>query len=250
MIVKTIPAFYDNYIYAVYYSENECFVVDPSQAEPVLQQVIEDNSSVSHILLTHHHSDHTGGVAELKSRFGCHVISDDRKRIPQTDRTSADERFFKLGPLNVTIILTPGHTKTSVCYLVEDDNKSSSAIFAGDTLFAGGCGRLFECDGKVMWDSLCRLRDLPGGAAVYPGHDYTEENYEFALSIEADNDKVAKRLKRVKDMDVIELSTIDIEKQTNIFLRSDEKKLQNILDMNGKKGYEVFTELRLRKDRF
>ncbi len=153
------------------------------------------------------------------------------------------------------VIATPGHTRTSVCYymLPTNDNKNS-IVWTGDTLFVGGCGRIIECDAEVMWNSLNKLASLPEQTLVYCGHDYTVENYEFALTIEPENEAVKQCLKRTKQAQKearpTAPSTILQERLTNPFLRADAPELKNALHMPKASPVEVLSELRRRKDVF
>jgi len=169
--VITIPALGDNYIYLYRYSQNNAFVVDPGDAGAVLKELKEHRLNLTDALSTHRHFDHTAGIEDLKKKTGCKVIVSEKTEI------------FHIDNMNIQIIATPGHTRDSVCYYVQPSEKHSGVLFTGDTLFIGGCGRPIECDASIMWDSLQKIATLPDDTLVYPGHDYTEENYEFALTI-------------------------------------------------------------------
>ncbi len=235
--VITIQACGDNFIYLFKYGQNDAFVVDPSVSEPVLQRLNADGLNLKMALITHHHWDHLGGLGDLKKKTGCQIIGADARRISGIDRVLGDGDIIKTAQYNIRVISTPGHTKTSICYYLEPSDDNVGILWTGDTMFIGGCGRIFECDAETMLDSLLRLTDLPDDTLVYCGHDYTIENYEFALTIEPINPIFEKRLKELRTSSLTVPSTIGREKQTNIFLRSGR-------DVN------VFAKLRGKKDFF
>jgi hydroxyacylglutathione hydrolase len=249
--VITIPALGDNLIYLHRHNRSDCLVVDPSDCSPVLRILREQDLSLTTILITHHHWDHTGGVAELKQKTGCKIIGGDKRRILGIDQLVEDGEILPVGDADVHVIATPGHTSTSVCYYVPPSAGSVSGIlWTGDTLFVGGCGRLFEGNAESMWESLQRLASLPDDTLVYCGHDYTLENYEFALSIEPDNQVVKRRLHDIERTGQTVPSTILQERTTNVFLRAGTSELKSALDMPQAKDFEAFAELRRRKDVF
>ncbi len=249
--VITIPALGDNLIYLHRYNRSDCLAVDPSDCSPVLRILREQDLSLKMILVTHHHWDHTGGVAELKQKTGCKVIGGDKRRIRGLDHLVEDGQILPVGDADVQVIATPGHTSTSVCYYVPpSENNTSGILWTGDTLFVGGCGRLFESNAESMWESLQKLVSLPDDTLVYCGHDYTVENYEFALSIEPGNQAVRQRLNDIRQTGQIVPSTMLQERTTSIFLRAGTPELKAALSMPRAKDFEVFAELRRRKDSF
>jgi len=253
--VITIPASGDNFIYLYRYDKNNALVVDPCNSSAVLHKLKEHNLNLTTILVTHHHWDHTGGISDLKKKTGCKVVGADKRRIPSIDFLVDDKRILTVGNYELHVIATPGHTKTSVCYYIPaTDENEHKVLWTGDTLFIGGCGRILECNARTMWDSLIKLASLPDDTLVYCGHDYTQENYEFALTIEPDNKAVKKRLREIietvrKDGFTVP-STILQEKTTNIFLRSDSEEIKIALNMPNAGIVDVFAELRRRKDVF
>ncbi len=249
--VITIPALGDNLIYLYRYNQSDCLAIDPSDCSSVLRIVKEQTLSLKTILVTHHHWDHTGGVAELKHKTGCKVVGGDKRRIRSIDQLVQDAQALPVGDAEVRVIATPGHTSTSVCYYVPPSPANASGIlWTGDTMFVGGCGRLFEGNAKTMWESLQKLASLPDDTLVYCGHDYTLENYEFALSIEPGNQAVAQRLADMKQTGRAVSSTMLQERATNPFLRAGAPQLKDALNMPQAKDVEVFAELRRRKDSF
>ncbi|MHC4104329.1 MAG: hydroxyacylglutathione hydrolase [Planctomycetota bacterium] len=252
--VVTIPAFGDNYIYLYRYDKNNALAVDPCDSSAVLNSLNEHNLNLTTILITHHHWDHTGGVSDLKKKTDCEVIGADKRRIPAIDRVVDDKQVLTMGNIKIQVIATPGHTNTSVCYYISESNDKHKILWTGDTLFTGGCGRIMECTARTMFDSLLTLASLPDDTLVYCGHDYTLENYEFAMTIEPDNKAVRQRLQEIKQTiragGFTVPSTILQEKTTNIFLRSDTNEIKTALNMPDAGAVDVFAELRRRKDVF
>jgi len=175
--VITIPALGDNFIYLYKYSKTAAFAVDPAESTGVLKALKDNGLTLSAILITHHHYDHTGGAGELKHKTGGKIIGGDKRRIPGIDSVVEDGQTLSFGDAKVQVIATPGHTSTGVCYYKEPSVQNRPGVlWTGDTLFIGGCGRLLECDARTMWASLQKLASLPDDTLVYCGHDYTLEN--------------------------------------------------------------------------
>ena len=253
--VITIPAFGDNFIYLYRYDQTNVFAVDSSDASAVLDILKKRGLNLTEIFATHHHWDHIGANSELKKAAGCKVIGPDKQRIPGIDRVVEDGEVVTIGNTKVEVIATPGHTRTSVCYYIRSaSNNVSGILWTGDTLFAGGCGRVFECDAETMLHSLLRLAALPDETRVCCGHNYTLENYEFALNIEPDNQTLKERLEQIREAQSrggqAAHSTILQERTTNPFLRCDTAEMKSALNMSGASAVEVFAELRRRKDIF
>lgn len=243
--VIPIRALGDNFVYLYRYGDSKAFCVDPGDSRSVLSALKEHGLSLTTILLTHHHFDHVGGTNALVKETGCKVIGSDMDRMPRLDSVVEDGESIHLDDIEIEVIETPGHTKTSVCYLVNDKH-----LFSGDTLFIGGCGRIFEGNVKTMLKSLVRLAVLDGEILVYPGHDYTAENYEFSLSIEADNAEVQRLLDDISAGNTAIPSTILQERNTNIFLRSNWESVRSVLSMPDSPAVNVFAKLRKLKDVF
>jgi hydroxyacylglutathione hydrolase len=253
--VTIIPARCDNFIYLYRYNRSNAFVVDPGDSSPVLGILRERGLDLTTILVTHHHWDHIAGTVELKEKTGCKVIGPDKQRIPGIDCVVEDGQALAIGNVRIQVIATPGHTRMAVCYYMQPSNENKNGIlWTGDTLFIGGCGRLLECDARSMWDSLLKLASLPDDTLVFCGHDYTVENYQFALSIEPSNQAVKQCLSEVRQAQrkgrQTVPSTMSREKTTNPFLRADTSKLKTALNMTRAQAVEVFAELRRRKDFF
>ena len=253
--VITIGALGDNWIYLYRHNQSDSFVVDPGDSSSVLSVMETHGLSLKTILITHHHWDHIAGTVELKRKTGCKVIGGDKRRIPAIDHVAEDGQILTIGNAKIQVIATPGHTRTGVCYYMQPSNDNKNGrLWTGDTLFVGGCGRLLECDAQAMWESLLKLASLPDDTLVYCGHDYTLENYEFALSIEPDNRAVERRLHEVKQAQRQGRQTVPSnilqERTTNPFLRADAHELKTALKMPQAQAVEVFAELRRRKDAF
>ncbi|MFZ9609358.1 MAG: hydroxyacylglutathione hydrolase [Methylococcales bacterium] len=248
-----IPVLTDNYIYLLHDSvSGETAVVDPALAQPVLEILDINGWQLTYILNTHHHLDHVGGNLELKQKTRCRIIAanSDSERIPGIDRGVFEGDVIALGSHQATIIETPGHTSGHIVYYFAKDE----ALFCGDTLFAMGCGRLFEGSAEQMWTSLQKLKVLPSLTRVYCTHEYTQANGRFALSVEPDNVQLQQRMIEVAKLRLLNKSTlpstIEVEKATNPFFREDNSRLQKKLGLEDQSAVIVFTELRKRKDSF
>ena len=254
MKVTIIQALFDNYSFLLE-EGRKGVVVDPGEASPVLQIIKKRKIRIEMILNTHHHPDHVGGNLELKRETGAKIVGPDKSRIRGIDHIVGDEDVLKFGDSGIRVIATPGHTSNGVSfYLPSSRAKEMGMLFSGDTLFSGGCGRLFEGSPEVMWDSLARLADLPGDTLIYCGHEYTVENYMFASTIEPDNEAVKNALSKAGQLRKAGRETVpsvlEAEKITNPFLRAVTKDMRRALNMPDADDVEVFAELRRRKDAF
>ncbi len=242
--VLTLGTLADNYTYVVE-SQGEAVVIDPGEASPVLRTLESSGASLLAVLCTHGHFDHTGGNEELSRRTGCEVLLPD---------TSGADRMVAVGPFEFTVLGTPGHSADSVCFYLPKTDGQPGDVFTGDTLFCGGCGRVFTRSPEAMWASLRKLAVLPPDTRVFCGHDYTLENYEFAVTVEPGNPVVEARLEEARrlaaDGSITVPSTIAAERDTNVFLRAGDPKLRRVLGMEQATDAEVFAEVRRRKDRF
>ena len=198
------------------------------------------------------HGDHTGGISELKQRHHCRVTAPLREaaRIPDVDATVGEGDTVKVGALEAKVIETPGHTLGQINYFFPADK----LLFAGDTLFSIGCGRVIEGTPELMWQSLMKLRALPDDTQVYCGHEYTEANIRFALTIEPDNAALKARAEEAKRQLAAGRptipSTLGEEKRANVFLRADVPEVANSLGLAGRPAWQVFAEIRERKNKF
>jgi hydroxyacylglutathione hydrolase len=226
--------------------------IDAPEAPPVEAALKQTGWKLTDILVTHHHSDHTAGISELKKRYKCRVVAPRKEaaRIPGVDVQVAEGDRVKLGALDGRVIETPGHTAGHIAYVFDTDKLA----FVGDTLFAVGCGRVIEGTPEQMWESLKKLRALPDETQFYCGHEYTQANIRFALTIEPDNRQLAARAAQVERLrqqgQPTIPATIGEEKATNPFLRADLPAVAAAIGMAGRKPAEVFTEIRARKNRF
>jgi len=255
MVTVTVtPLLFDNYAYLLVW-DSEAAVVDPGEAFPILKILEDRGLKLTTILNTHYHSDHVGGNEELKQQTGCQVIGPDDTRVPGLDRAVGNGDSMTFGSSTVEVIATPGHTRSDVCYYMRPclDDKHG-AVWTGDTLFIGGCGRLYEGSPELMWESLLKLATLPPDTLVYPGHEYVLENFEFALTIEPENQTVRERLSDIREIRKAGRptvpSTIREERLTNPFLRAAGPEMGVAIGMPHASAVEVFTELRKRKNEF
>lgn len=251
LTVTLVPCLKDNYAYLLADRDaGLCAVVDPSEPEPVKAALVRTGQKLTHILNTHHHWDHTGGNQALKAEFGAKVIgpAKDRERIPGIDEGVSEASGWTFGPHRARILEVPAHTRGAITFVFGD------IAFTGDTLFAMGCGRLFEGDPPMMWNSLSKLMTLPDDTRIYCGHEYTLSNGRFALTLEPGNADLQSRMKeveaaRAENKPTIP-STMGLEKKTNPFLRPSSSELRRSLGMENASDVDVFGETRRRKDAF
>jgi hydroxyacylglutathione hydrolase len=226
--------------------------IDAPEAAPVEAALRATGWTLSDILVTHHHGDHTGGIAELKQRHRCRVVAprNEMARIPLVDEAVGEADVVKVGQLAARVIETPGHTAGHITYWFEDEELA----FAGDTLFSIGCGRVIEGTPEMMWQSLLKLRGLPGATRVYCGHEYTLANIRFAQTIEPDNLALIARAAEAEQQVAAHKPTIpttmESEKAANPFLRADLPEVAAAVGLAGKPPAQVFAEIRERKNRF
>ena len=251
--VELIPAFSDNYIYLLRDTASDAVgIVDPGTAGPALEALESRKLRLTDILLTHHHDDHIGGVAELKQRYGARVVGprSETGRIPGMDETVAEGDAVTFGAEQAQVFETPGHTRGHISLWFE----KAEALFSGDTLFALGCGRLFEGTPQDMWRSLLKLRPLPEETRVYCGHEYTLSNAKFAVTVDPGNEELKRRADEIArlraDGRPTIPTTIGLERRTNPFLRADDPAVQAAVGMSGDDPVAVFGEIRRRKDNF
>jgi len=218
-----IPAFKDNYIWALRDAERRWLVVvDPGDAQPVLEVIRTQGLRLAAILITHHHWDHTNGIKDLTAAYPVPVYAPAAEAVAGTTHPTAEGTEIPLPELGITLttLEIPGHTRGHVAYYGE------GMLFCGDTLFAGGCGRLFEGTAEQMHRSLSRLAALPPNTQIYCGHEYTEANLRFATRVEPDNADLRARLAAVEAQrarnEITLPSTIATELATNPFLRVDQ----------------------------
>ena len=208
--------------------------------------------NLTDILVTHHHADHTDGIADLKAKYKCRVVAPhaELSKIKLVDETVREGDKVSVGKLSANVIETPGHTAGHITYWFHADKLA----FAGDTIFSIGCGRVIEGTMEQMWNSLKKLRDLPGETLVYCGHEYTLANIKFAKTIEPDNKaliaRAAQAEKQIAAGEPTIPTTMEEEKATNVFLRADVPSVAAAVGLAGKSPAEVFAEIRTRKNKF
>lgn len=235
--VVAVPAFADNYIWLVHDSRSgETAVVDPGEAAPALSEAQRRGWTVTQVWNTHHHWDHSGGNLAMKEAIGCSVSGPAREEIPGRDVALSEGSELRLGRHRGRVMEIPGHTLGHVALVFEDDR----IAFVGDTLFAMGCGKLFEGTPEQMYRSLQRIADLPEDTRLYCGHEYTLANARFAADAEPGNADVASRLAEVEQLrargEITLPTTVAAERATNPFVRSAD--------------WQEFARLRFAKDRF
>lgn len=237
MEIVAVPAFSDNYIWLVHDEESgETAVVDPGDAKPVLAEAERRGWAITQIWNTHWHPDHTGGNLGLKEATGARISGPASGRIPGRDIALAEGSEVRIGDHAGGVIEVPGHTLDHIALIFDDE----AVAFVGDTLFAMGCGRLFEGTPQQMYRSLQRLAGLPADAKLYPAHEYTLSNARFAVHADPHNAALEQRLREVEALrsaDTITLpTTVAQERETNPFVRAT--------------NVEEFARLRAEKDSF
>jgi hydroxyacylglutathione hydrolase len=226
--------------------------IDAPEAAPVEAALAKTGWRLTDILVTHHHADHTDGIPALKAHHKCRVVAPraEAARIPDVDETVAEGDAVRVGGLEGRVIETPGHTAGHVSFFFPVDKLA----FVGDTLFSIGCGRVIEGNPEMMWQSLLKLRALPGDTRFYCGHEYTAANIRFAKTIEPDNTALAARAdetaRQLAAGQPTVPTTIEAEKAENPFLRADVPAVANSVGLAGSPAWKVFAEIRERKNRF
>lgn len=235
--VLAVPAFNDNYLWLVHDSTH-AIVIDPGDAEPILAALDARKLTLVAILLTHHHADHIGGVPDLLQRFKVPVFGPAHEKISAVTHalTEGDRITIKELQLGLSVLDVPGHTRGHIAYVAA----GHGWLFCGDTLFAGGCGRLFEGSPAQMVTSLAKLATLPDATEVYCAHEYTLSNLRFAHEVEPGNHALAARIqteKAKRDQGIPTVpSTIGLEKATNPFMRYLEPEIVGRLQAEGRLG--------------
>ena len=252
-VVRVFPCLTDNFGLLLHDPVTRATAaIDAPEAKPIIAALDHEGWSLTDILITHHHADHVGGVAELKQRYNCRVFAPNDKRVPiaNVDSRLKEGDKIKIGRLNGRVLETPGHTLDHISYVFDDED----LLFAADTLFSIGCGRVIEGNAAMMWDSLLKLRELPDSMKLFCGHEYTMANIRFAFSIEPDNEALKQRTKEVVQQITAKQPTIPSrlgdEKKANVFLRSDSPEVAAAVGMTGRSASDVFAEVRERKNNF
>lgn len=257
MQIHRLPAFSDNYIFVLHDpAQNIAAVVDPADPHPVLRKLQDLGAELVAIFNTHHHSDHVGGNQKLLQTFPNAVVyggEQDRGRIPGQQHYLQEGDQVSFASRTADVYFVPGHTRAHIAYYFPPDAKEEwGELFCGDTLFAGGCGRLFEGTPAQMVDSLSKLRNLPEHTRVWCAHEYTLKNLQFALTVDSENIHLNNRYQQVQDSRSQSRPTvpsdIGLEKQTNPFLRWDQPNL--IARTKSNTPIQCFARLRGMKDQF
>lgn len=253
--IVTVPCLADNYAYLVK-GPNGVALIDAPEAEPILTALEARDWSLGVIMITHHHHDHVGGVAALREKFGCPVMGPKA----EADKIAAQgvtldmelEPGFEggTGAGRCQVLAVPGHTLGHIAFYYPE----APALFSADSLMVMGCGRLFEGTPAMMWQTMTTLSALPDETLIYSGHEYTESNAGFALSLEPENAALQKRMDEITKTRQNGQPTVpallSLEKQTNPFLRAGDPNLKKTLGLEGVKDAEVFAHIRVAKDKF
>ena len=252
--IEPIKAFDDNYIWLMTTNEGS-IVIDPGECINLLKTIEQKNIKLDAVLITHHHYDHTGGIEELLIKYPNLKVYGPNNNIDSIKSRLIDGELLNVIGIDFEIIEIPGHTLDHIAYFANINN--SPILFCGDTLFAGGCGRVFEGTFDQMYGSLMKLKKLPQNTRIYCGHEYTINNLKFAKAVEPDNIDLITRYNDVLGLRKNNIptlpSTLSIELKTNPFLRADKNNVQKIISHKFKTGIsekEIFSALRQWKDNF
>ncbi|BDA86130.1 hydroxyacylglutathione hydrolase [Aureimonas sp. SA4125] len=224
--------------------------IDAPEEAPIVAALEAEGWRLTHILTTHHHADHVAANEALKARYGAEILGPEKEsaKIPGIDRTVTGGDRLTVGGIAVEVIDTPGHTIGEVSYYLPE----ARALFAADALFSLGCGRLFEGDAAMMWESLQRLRTLPDDTMLYCGHEYTTTNARFAVDVDPGNTALRNRVEVIERLRIAGKPTLPVslgeEKDTNPFLRADNADLQAEMKMAGADPVAVFAALREKRN--
>lgn len=249
--IVLVPCLSDNYAVLLHDDETgTTLLIDAPEAGPIEDELGKRGWTLGHIFITHHHGDHVNGIAALKAAHGSHVVGplSEADKIKGLDELVSEGDRVTAGPFSASVIATPGHTLGHIVYWFE----GLKLLFSGDTMFAMGCGRLFEGSPAQMWDSLGKLAALPDDTVVYCGHEYTLSNARFAAGIETGNEALKDRIAEVERLRAEGRptipTTIGLEKATSPFVRAGEASVAAAVGMPGAPAGEVFAEVRRRKD--
>lgn len=253
MSINALPAFNDNYIWVIVNeAQHTLTCVDPGTAKPVLSYAKNNGLTLKNILITHHHPDHAGGIAELLQEYPkTRVFGPIDPRIPEINSIVRDEDIVHIDNLAFRVLSTPGHTSSHICY----QEPTKGWLFCGDTLFSAGCGRVFDGTMEMLHQSIMLLKNLPKDTKVYCGHEYTRQNLKFAATVEPENNTIhtyAIHLKEKSELCSLP-STIALERKINPFMRTHISAVQEFARLNGVTSHDplaIFKLLREKKDVF
>ncbi|WP_454121590.1 hydroxyacylglutathione hydrolase [Kosakonia sp. Marseille-Q7440] len=251
MNLNSIPAFQDNYIWVLSEDDGRCLIVDPGEAAPVLHAIEEHQWQPEAILLTHHHNDHVGGVQALRDAFPDVVVYGpaETQHKGTTQVVAEGDTVTVLGH-DFSVFATPGHTLGHICFF------SFPYLFCGDTLFSGGCGRLFEGTATQMYQSFCKINALPDDTLICCAHEYTLGNMKFAVSVLPEDAEVQEYYKKVSELRAKKEKTLPVilknERKINLFLRTEDADLIEVINQEKVLQHpeERFAWLRAKKDAF
>lgn len=251
MNLNSIPAFQDNYIWVLSEDDGRCLIVDPGEAAPVLRAIEEHQWQPEAILLTHHHNDHVGGVQALRDAFPDVVVYGpaETQHKGTTQVVAEGDTVTVLGQ-DFSVFATPGHTLGHICFF------SFPYLFCGDTLFSGGCGRLFEGTATQMYQSFCKINALPDDTVICCAHEYTLGNMKFAVSVLPQDAEVQEYYKKVSELRAKNEKTLPVilknERKINLFLRTEDADLIEVINQESLLQHpeERFAWLRAKKDAF
>jgi hydroxyacylglutathione hydrolase len=252
--IEPIKAFDDNYIWLMTTNEGS-IVIDPGESINLLKVIEQKNIKLDAILVTHHHYDHTGGIEQLLIKYPSLEVYGPNNDICSIKSRLLDGELLNVIGIDFEIIEIPGHTLDHIAYYANIND--SPILFCGDTLFGGGCGRVFEGTFEQMYESLMKLKKLPKNTRIYCGHEYTSDNLKFAKAVEPDNIDLITRYNDVLNLRKNNIptlpSTLLIELKTNPFLRTEKNNVQKIISKKFKTGFsekEIFSALRQWKNNF
>lgn len=251
--VHMFPCLQDNYGFLLHCTQTGVTAtVDTPEVQPIEAALEAQGWTLTHVLNTHHHFDHAGGNEELKARHGCTIVGPraDAERIPGIDVAVGEGDIYEFGDIQLQVFDVPGHTRGHIAFYCAE----AGAAFVGDTIFALGCGRLFEGSPEQMWTSIQKLMALPDDTQIYCAHEYTQSNARFALTVDPENSALRQRATEIdearKQGQATVPTTLGLEKATNPFLRPMAASLRNTLGMSDADDVAVFAETRNRKDNF
>ena len=251
--IKQFLCLSDNYGYLIRDTVTGAVAtIDTPDPEAINQALSDEDWALTHILNTHHHWDHAGGNLALKEKWGCEIIGPrgEADKIPGIDRMVGDGDVVMIGESKAEVFDTPGHTAGHIIYHFAGDG----AAFVGDTIFALGCGRLFEGTPAQMWASLGKIATLPPSTKLYCAHEYTQANAAFAITVDPQNQELANRRREIDALRATGAptvpTTVALELATNPFMRAESADLQAAIAMSGADPVDVFAEVRRRKDQF
>lgn len=246
--IRQFPCLQDNFGVLLHDAASAAAAAIDAPDAVVIERVLAETGwRLTHIFTTHHHGDHTGGNLALKARTGCAIVGPraEARKIPGLDTAVGEGHVLTFGGVDIHVLDTPGHTAGHIAYW----SPAVRAAFVGDTLFAMGCGRVFEETAETMWGSLQKIAALPSDTVIYCGHEYGAANARFALSVEPGNVALQERARGLAAGQPSSPTPLALELETNPFLRAASPEIRERLGMTGAPDWQVFAELRERKNK-